>query len=271
MKKAIIIVFSILLISCEEGIILDVNQVEPKVVIEGLITNRPGQQYIKIGSTADFYSSGLNPVVSSAVVSVSDNLGNTYAFSESTEKPGFYLPNVSFTGEVGRTYNLDIDIDGKKYTASEELLNVATIDSLTYGKDEDEFSDPEDAGRYYNVFVYTKEPQDEDNFYLFKFYRNEEWLNDNGEDITVTDDVAIGEAIEGLELPEYHSVGDSVSMEMYSLTQTEFIYWSDVANLIFSDGGVFSPLPANPRTNISGGALGVFQVSAVSSSYVVIK
>ena len=271
MKKAIIIVFSIFLISCEEGIILDVNQVEQKVVIEGLITNRPGQQYVKIGKTADFYSSGLNPAVSSAIVSVSDNLGNTYTFSESTEKSGLYIPNVSFTAEVGRTYSLDIDIDGEKYTASEELLGVANIDSLTYGMDEEEFSDPEDEGRFYNVFVYTKEPQDEDNFYLFKFYRNDEWLNDSGEDITVTDDVAIGEAIEGLELPEYHSVGDSVSMEMYSLTQTEFIYWSDVANLIFSDGGVFSPLPANPRSNISGGALGIFQVSAVSSSYVVIK
>jgi hypothetical protein len=119
--------------------------------------------------------------------------------------------------------------------------------------------------------MYTKEPQDEDNFYMFKFYRNGEWLNDNGEDITVTDDVAVGEAIEGLEMPEYHALGDSVSMEMYSLTKTQYIYWSDVANLIFSDGGVFSPLPANPRSNISGGALGVFQVSSVESDYVVIK
>lgn len=271
MKKITIIVYSLFLFSCEESILLDVNQVESKIVIEGLITNRPDQQYIKIGKTADFYSNGLNPAVSSAIVSVSDNLGNTYGFSESTEKPGLYLPNTSFVGVIGRVYSLDIDIEGENYTANEELLPVAKIDSLTYGMDEDEFSDPEDQGRFYNVFVYTKEPQDEDNFYLFKFYRNEEWLNNNGEDITVTDDVAIGEAIEGLELPEYHSVGDSVSMEMYSLTKKEFIYWSDVANLIFSDGGVFSPLPANPRSNISGGALGVFQVSAVSSSYVVIE
>ena len=36
-------------------------------------------------------------------------------------------------------------------------------------------------------------------------------------------------------------------------------------------GGLFSPLPTNPRTNISGGALGLFQVSAVASDEIKIE
>jgi hypothetical protein len=250
--------------------LIDVEQADSKIVIEGLLTNQSGKQFVKVARTVGFYDEGINPAVSGATVRVTDNLGNVTPYTES-ENSGVYLPDAAFVGQVGRTYSLEVVVDGDTYSATEELLSVTKIDSLTYGISEEEYGDPEEKGRYYSAFMYTKEPQDEDNFYMFKFYRNGEWLNDNGEDITVTDDVAVGEAIEGLEMPEYHALGDSVSMEMYSLTKTQYIYWSDVANLIFSDGGVFSPLPANPRSNISGGALGVFQVSSVESDYVVIK
>lgn len=271
MKRVLYFIFSLGLIACEEGITIDVEQAEERVIFEGLITNQPGKQFIKITKTVGFYDEGISPAVSSADVMVSDSNGNTHPFYESSEIPGLYLPVTPFTGQVGLWYTMEADVNGTKYTATEELLPVTNIDSLTYSVDNERRDENGPNGRIYDVFLYTKEPQDEENFYLFKFYRNGEWLNENGEDITVTDDVAVGEAIEGLELPEHHAMGDSVSMEMYSLTKKEFIYWSDVANLIFSDGGVFSPLPANPRSNISGGALGIFQVSALASDYVVIR
>ena len=69
-------------------------------------------------------------------------------------------------------------------------------------------------------------------------------LNEDGEDINVTDDTAVGEAIDGIEAPYLYVRGDTARMEMYSLTREAYVFWSDVANLIFSDGGVFAPLPA---------------------------
>lgn len=271
MKRILYTIAICLFVSCEETVTIDVNQAEAKVVIQGLVTNQPDHQYVRVSSTVGFYADGIAPAVSSANVSVSDDTGLSFSFSESTEEPGLYLPDNDFNGQVGRTYTLNVTVDGKDYTATEELLPITTIDSMTYEIDQERFNKSDNNGNYYSALMYTKEPQDEDNFYMFKFYRNGVWLNDNGEDITITDDVAVGEAIEGLEMPEHHSLGDSVSLEMYSLTQEQYIYWSDVANLIFSDGGVFSPLPANPRSNISGGALGVFQVSGLESDYVVIK
>lgn len=271
MKRILYTIAVCFLISCEETVTIDVNQADAKVVIQGLVTNQADHQYIRVSSTVGFYADGIAPGVSTADVSVSDDTGMSFSFSESMEETGLYLPDNDFTAQVGRIYTMNVTVDGKNYTATEELLPITTIDSITYEIDEEEFNESDNNGYYYNALMYTREPQDEVNFYMFKFYRNGEWLNENGEDITVTDDVAVGEAIEGLEMPEYHAIGDSVSMEMYSLTQEQYIYWSDVANLIFSDGGVFSPLPANPRSNISGGALGVFQVSGLASGYVVIQ
>jgi len=60
------------------------------------------------------------------------------------------------------------------------------------------------------------------------------------------------------------------TVELYSLTRVQYIYFSDLANILNNDGGMFSPPPANPRSNLSGGALGLFQVSSVSRASILI-
>jgi hypothetical protein len=44
-----------------------------------------------------------------------------------------------------------------------------------------------------------------------------------------------------------------------------YLYFYDLAALLNSDGGMFSSPPSNPRGNISNGAIGLFQVSAIAS------
>ena len=271
MKKLIYIFSLPILLACEDDIQLDVAQADQKIIIQAQVTNRPDYQFVKISKTVGFYDNGISPGVNNAVVSVEDDLGTSWSFSESTDDEGVYLPDVNFVGEVGRTYTLSVEVEGKQYSSTEELMPITPVDSLTSVVNPERMEEYGPNADVYDVLLYTVEPQDQENFYLFKFYSNGNVLNDDGEDITVTDDVAVGEAIDGLELPEHHSLGDSVSIEMFSLTKTSFIYWNDVASLIFSDGGIFSPLPANPRSNISGGALGVFQVSGVSVGYVIVE
>ena len=50
---------AILFWSCDEPVRLDVDQGETRVVIEGLITNLPGYQYIKLSQTGGFYDQGF--------------------------------------------------------------------------------------------------------------------------------------------------------------------------------------------------------------------
>ncbi|MFY0655132.1 MAG: DUF4249 domain-containing protein, partial [Cyclobacteriaceae bacterium] len=264
---ASLIIFS----SCEETIILDTDQGGTKTMIEAVVTDLPNRQYVRLSTTVDFYSEQAYPAISDADVSVTDGFGTVHHYSESVEQPGYYYPDVDYTGEAYVEYSLNVNIDGDIYTASDVLLPVTPIDSLTVRLDEDEMDDPEEDGMFYTPLLYAKEPQDEENYYLWKFYRNGEIHNDDGDYVTLSNDVAIGENIDGVEAPLYFAEGDVARVEMISLTRGCFVFYSDLTNLVFSDGGVFTPQPANPRSNITGGALGVFQVSSIAVDEIVIE
>ena len=69
----------------------------------------------------------------------------------------------------------------------------------------------------------------------------------------------------------FYAQDDLARVEVYSLTREAFIYYRDLQKLLTNDGGLFGTPPANPRSNISGGALGFFQVSAIVSGEIVIE
>jgi hypothetical protein len=145
MKKILYLFIISVCFACEEGILIDVEQADSKIVIEGLLTNQSGKQFVKVARTVGFYDEGINPAVSGATVRVTDNLGNVTPYTES-ENSGVYLPDAAFVGQVGRTYSLEVVVDGDTYSATEELLSVTKIDSLTYGISEEEYGDPEEKG-----------------------------------------------------------------------------------------------------------------------------
>lgn len=255
--------------SCEETIQLDLDQTPEVVVIEGLITDVFTQHEVKLSKTAPFYSTGSTPRVSGAKVQVTDNAGNTFVYEE--VEPGLYRANDAFAGVPGVTYQLMVEAEGKIYEASETLLPIGPIDSLTYEINEGEKADPEEEGRYYEVLLYTTEPQDTKDFYLFKFYRNDSLMNVDGQEIYYSDDTVIGEAINGLPAPVFYRMGDLARMEIYSLNAKAFRFFQDLADNLYSDGGMFSSPPSNISTNLSGGAAGYFQVSGLASKELMLE
>ncbi len=271
MKKYILIcIAAVLFLSCEETIELDLNQVQQLYVIDGLITNQNKQHTITVKQSVDFYQANTTPGVSDATVVVSDNEGNRWQFTHNDTLPGEYYAEVPFAGKVGNTYSLEVTIRGETFTASDELLPVTTIDSMVWVIDEEEQEDPEEEGEYYDILIYTKEPQETEDYYLFKFYQNDTIQNFNGTAVFFADDVLIGENIDGIEGAEYYRKGDVARFEAYSLSRDAYVFYSDLSTVLNSDGGMFGPVPANPRTNLKGGALGLFQVSAIEVAEIVI-
>jgi hypothetical protein len=64
-------------------------------------------------------------------------------------------------------------------------------------------------------------------------------------------------------------------MELYRLNKDAFVYLNQLVNLLFNDGGLFSPPPQNPTSNIrvvsgKGEVLGYFVVSPVLTRTVTI-
>lgn len=276
MKNSLIVILSSFVFwSCEKTVLLDLNQDTPRIIIEGQVTNRPGYQYVKIIRSVGFYQTGESPAVEDATVNVTDNMGNEIQFIHNphnyADSAGYYLPAIPFNGEIGRRYTLTATVDGEVYEAVDDLQPVTTFDSLSYRISTDEQDDPKDYGRYYEILMYAKEPQNATNYYLFKFYRNDSLKVYNDTDIYYADDEILGENIDGVTSPIYYAPGDVARVEMYSLTRNGFIFYNDLQSLLNSDGGLFSQPPSNSRTNLSNGALGYFQASALEMSELVIK
>jgi hypothetical protein len=268
-----IIIFSLIafiLISCNEPIHLDLDQTTSKIVIKGMVTNKPGYQSVKISRSVDFYANGQMPRVTNAVVTVRDDLGETINFAHNpnshADSAGIYIPVPPFTGQIGRTYTLTVNVEGQIYEATDELLSVVSMDSVTYQVNEDEEEDPNEEGKIYELLMYMREPQDQNNFYLFKFYRNDTLVYYDDNEIYYTDDELLAENIDGVPSPVYYGINDTSAIEIYSLSRLGYVYYNDLTTVLNNDGGgMFGPIPASPRTNLSNGALGIFQVSAVNS------
>lgn len=264
-----------ILAGCEETVKLESEQVEPQVVIEGLVTNENRQHYVKVSRSAEFYSSGDFTGVTDAVITVEDDQGNVYNYvhnpSSAENGEGYYLSEDAFAGQIGSTYKLTVTIGPEVYTATDIIKPVTAIDSLEVSLNEEEFEDPEDEGYFYEVLFYAKEPQDTEDYYLFKFYRNDSLFLDTETDIYYANDDLLGEDIDGIPTAGFYKQGDTARVEMYSITRQGYIYYNDLYTLLNSDGGMFSPPPANPRSNLSNNALGYFQASAVVSDSIVVE
>lgn len=271
----IIVLMNLMLVSCEKTVILDLDQAPQKVVIEATLTNEFRTHRVKVSRTLDFYQSGRAPLIRDAVVYITDDAGNRFDFRHNPEGDaawdGFYYSEHQFAGIVGRTYTLHVLVDGEQYTATDELLRVTSIDSLTQGINFREFLNPRTAGRYYEVLMYAKEPQETKDYYFFKFFRNDSAIFVGPTDIYFADDEILGEEINGIPSPVLYMKGDVARVEMYSLTRTGYLFYNDLFNLINNDGGMFGSPPVNPRTNVTNGALGFFQVSGVTKESLVIQ
>jgi hypothetical protein len=261
------------LFSCTETIELDMEQASPRIIVDGLITNEDTDHYVRLTESVGFYQDGKAPGVSGAVVEVTDSEGNLYNFTESETATGLYT--ADFQGMAERTYSLHVTLpDGRIFTAADRMEPVMAIDRLEWQLDEDEQEDPAEEGFFYRILIYGEEPAATKDYYLFKFYRNDTVQNFNsGTGIFIADDELIGGYINGLESPEYYKAGDEARFEMYRISRDAYLFYNDLANILNGDGGMTSPSPVNPRSNIfssEGAELGFFQVSAVDKTNITV-
>ncbi|HTF18207.1 MAG TPA: DUF4249 domain-containing protein [Chryseolinea sp.] len=269
----LVAVFS--LIACEKTVILDISQNQPRVIIEGQVTNQPGYQYVKVTRSSGFYETGASPRVENASIFVSDDAGNTYDFIHNpggdADSAGYYRPANPFVGTVGRAYHLSVQVDEQLYEANDLLTPVTKIDSLSSQINEDEQDDPDKVGKFYEVLMFAKEPQNTTDYYLFKFYRNDSLTFDFDTDIYYADDELLGENIDGVPSPVFYAPGDLARVEMYSISREAYVFYNDLQQLLNNDGGLFGQPPSNSRSNLTNGALGYFQASALNMKEIVVK
>jgi hypothetical protein len=259
MKNIVCIALLLLtLTSCTKIIDIDLNTTDPKVIIEGSVTDEKGGFQVKISKTVNFSDANNYPPVKGAVVTITDNTGKTYTLPET--KAGFYSLKDTI-GVSGRTYSLKIVAEGKTYTSSSTMPKAVAL--LGAEIEKSPFNNgPRDTVKFYDYYPIFLDPANEKNNYRFILSNN--GIKDKGFNNVINDNLFNG---------SYNPVplfadtdfkvktNDVITIEMHCIDKAVYEYFFSLAQV--SGGRGDSGTPANPVNNIVGGALGYFSAHTV--------
>ena len=251
--------------ACTKNINPPVADAAPQIVIEANVTNAPGPYQVSITTTSPINENNTFPTVSGAVVTIVDNKGLYDSLFETS--PGIYSTRNNWQGVPGNTYTLHVTHSGNSYTASSTMPQQVPLDSLTFIQ----------TNRLGNEGLIEAVPNFQDPPGSLHYYRFT--LTDQGFLINLIflmdDRLAEGkyfrqpiqQYLNGIKQPL--GMGDDVSLSMYCIDEATFDYFNELNQLDIANP--FSSVsPANPVTNLSGGALGYFSAHTVQTESAVV-
>lgn len=263
MKILKILSLALVLFSCQEEVFLPMGEHEPIPVIEAIWTDVGVVNQVKVTQSKGFYDLGENPVITNAEVFVRNmRTGNRVNFRYSSTV-GKYVPIVNFAGSPGESYELQVKIGADIYRSEGMMLEPPKLDSIVYQyREETVFRD---AGYYLTVFGDI--PFETDNNYRMRIVRNDTLLNGRNDYLLFDETFGTSILNRGFELRNFaFQKNDKVRLELFRLNRDAYDYLSQLVSLLFNDGGLFSPPPQNPTSNIrhvngDKPVLGYFKVS----------
>ncbi|MBS1938134.1 MAG: DUF4249 domain-containing protein [Bacteroidetes bacterium] len=253
--------FSILalfvLTSCTKEIELPLQDESNKVVIEAAVVEGPGPHTVRLSRSVPFTNNNTFPAVQGATVTLSDDQGNSEQLTETS--PGTYATST-LQGVVGRTYHLSTTVDGTTYIAACRMPTLVPLDTLRID------SLPLFGGNPKVVYAVCSDPAGEQNNYRYITRVNGTLLpgvrvqNDRLENGSMMDQpVNLGSNVA-------LKPGDQVEVAMQCIAPEVYRYFFALSQSMSGN----SSAPADPPTNISGGALGYFSAYTASTRTLVV-
>lgn len=261
---------SILLLSCEKTIEVDLDTAAPKLVIDASIDwvkNTAGNQQKVILSTTTGYYDAQFPTVSGATIFITNATNTIFNFMEST-KAGEYICS-NFAPVIGETYTLTVRINGNTYTAVEILISVPPIENtinqtttggMTGDEMEIQFSYQDDGAK--------------DNYYMAGIKSTHVAFPEYS--------LESDEMFQGKMMFQYYShkdlkSGANLNISLYGVSKRFFDYFRKILIASGADTGPFPTTPAKVRGNITNQtdannyALGYFRLSEVDTRNYTLK
>jgi hypothetical protein len=269
-KTLYLLLISLILISCEDVVDVDLNEAEPRLVIEASINwfkNTDGsQQTVKLSLSAPFFDEEIPPATG-AIVQISDTNNNNFNFTE-IGNTGVYV-NTNFTPIIGETYTLLIDYNGEIFSATETFKSVSPIDFI------EQNNDGGFSGEEIELKAFYTDPANEENYYFFEFIS----------DVSVIPALEVyedrftnGNQIFGFYSEEDLETGDEVVIRNYGVSRRFYDYMFILLQQGSDDsGGPFETQPATVRgncineTNPTNFPFGYFRLSEVDEITYIIE
>lgn len=200
---------------------------------------------------------------------------------------GIYVTTKIY-GVENHRYTLDILYKGEHHIAEEIMVPKTPITAMTVKE-----VDLGEKGKKMAPCINFVNRQGEENYYLLKTDRystkvrrvawinrffnaenfwpfsilSDEYLEENVQDFIVSE----GEQNSGAPGINYPQNSDSLFVWMQSISKACYDCYGEMIEQLRTDGGAYTPRPVTVRSNISGGVLGLFRVSAISERYVLLK
>ena len=245
-RKSLIIFAALVLIqvSCYRDVIdLDLDGIRSQVVIEGTITDQLGSYIVRISKPVDFSRAGELLPISGAEVMIADDTGNSVILREGNN--GYY-PTQSLQGFPGKTYYLNVSIEGEKYTAISRMPEAIELDSIEISPI---------YGTVNDISCYFTDPAGVKNFCRLKVFRNGELVYTYLYHDRYSDGQQI--VIDNIETSFYR--GDHVEIQLLTIDKAIFEYFEMISESSGSTNASATLFTLyNPKTNISNNALGYF-------------
>lgn len=273
MRLVVIIGLLIFLFSCQEEAALELGARDKIPVIEGVWTDNPSDNFVSVAYSRDYYDTLDNERIPDALVQIEDLENGEIIEFRYVGELGQYLPLNQQAAEIGHEYRLRVALEGKEYSATGTTLEAPVLDSITYEFKEERFF----ADEGYYLTLYGKIPFTENNFYRLKLTRNDTLLNRRSDYFLFDDTFGSSILNNGFELTAFtFEKEDKVKLQMLRLNESSYDYLNQLVNLLFNDGGLFSPPPANPRTNLTvsqgvGEVMGYFMTAPVVTRTIMIQ
>ena len=298
MKKLIYLCIAIAITSCTKEVQIDIPGYEEQMVVDGIIeTGQPA--IVLLSSTANIYSptnleAYLNGFVSGATIVVSDGTINDTLVEICTDNlpPGteeiaaafFGIPvdqlvtlnlcgyfSTQIVGEVGKTYELSVDVNGESYTSVTSILEPTPLDSLfwkpeppleNHGWSWAVLSDPpglNDAYRWEvkRLNILPDGTQDPLFYKPFGPFFDDAFFDGLTFEFAYENPINFFDESINEEYRGYYEQGDTILVKLSKLGRAEFDFFEKKYNQMYTAGNPFAT-PTNIPTNIEGGALGVW-------------
>lgn len=305
-KRVIIPVFLFVafsLLTCIDPYNPQIDNYQNLLVVDALITDENASCFVRLSRTTETPRESPK-AVTGALVSVTDNLGNTGDFTEILA--GVYKSDsTEFTGSPGRTYTLRIrTADGKDYESDPAIINAGRdIDTVTYASDRETRDNGEVVGGL-RIYVDSKGPTEskyfrwqyeewwkfsipypqryvyitQNNIYEIPVANVTCWKNNKSDEIIIqsretgTDGDFIMKPV--LFIPSEGSnrllIQYCIEVSQFSMSENEYEYWDQMQQINETGGDIFDkqpfPLISNMHcvTDPKEKVLGYFEVSSVS-------
>jgi hypothetical protein len=277
MKQILMLLLALLLTTCVERIGVNLPEATDRLVVDGLISTKPGPYSVRLTRTARYTtgSEGTNVRVRGAKVRISDDAGNSEELQESS--PGLYQTKPEgIQGQTGRSYTLHIETaEGKKYQSRPELLKPTTGVENIYYEFVNEAPGIEEG---FYVYIDTPDPAATEDYYRWNWVHYEKipyclvetqppgliiarnccedcWdIARCNNCINIASDRLINGNMLSRQLltvvPYSSKSKYFLYYEQQSLTRDAFKFWKSLEEQSKNVGGIFDKPPATVRGNI---------------------